>query len=102
MQCNCKIKVSDMTTLVFFSRFSLVFVQWSMFQQIRLSLCDVIVFEKSSTGDGIFTFCGWGYYFHRSLSGDLHYCDTPMDENEQKRKEKHLMETTTSHKGVFK
>ena len=32
--------------------FLLVFVQWSMFQTYKLSLCDVIVFKKSSTGDG--------------------------------------------------
>ena len=41
----------------------------------KLSLSDVIVFKKGSTGDGKFTLCGWDFYFPCSLSTDLHYCD---------------------------
>ena len=51
---------------------------------LGLSLCDVIVFQKTSTGDGKFTLCGWNYYFHRSLSTDLH--STVRKTNKKKAK----------------
>ena len=38
-------------------------------------LCDDIVVPKSSTGEGKFTLCGWGYYFPHTPSTDLHNCD---------------------------
>ena len=48
--------------------FWLIYGQWSMFRKAKLSLCDVIVFKKRSTGERMFIFCGWGFYFHHSLS----------------------------------
>ena len=54
--------VSSLSSLhyVVFLSFLLVFVQWSMFRHIELSVCDIIAFKKGSTGDGKFTFCRWG------------------------------------------
>ena len=37
-----------------------------------LSIYDVIVVQKNSNGDGKFPFYGWGNYFHRTLSLNLH------------------------------
>ena len=44
-----------------------------MFQHTKLSTYDVIIVQKSSNGEGKFTFNGWDNYFHRTLSLNLHY-----------------------------
>ena len=42
-----------------------------------LSIYDVIVVQKSSNGDGKFTFYGWGIYFHHTLSANIPYISAP-------------------------
>ena len=44
-----------------------------MFRHTKLSTYDVIIVQKSSNGEGKFTFNGWDNYFHRTLSLNLLY-----------------------------
>ena len=49
----------------------LVFVQSNLLAKTVAFFYDVIVIQKSSSGDGKFPFCGLGYYFPRTLSPKL-------------------------------
>ena len=70
------LKCSSIQNVIFIS-FQLVLAFWSLLKKQKgLSNCEVIVVQKSSTGDSSITLCGWGYYFllfPRAFSTRLKY-----------------------------
>ena len=58
---------------IIFNSFHLIFELWGLLPTNRVSISYVIVVQKKFQWDRKFTFYGWGYYFPRTLSANLHF-----------------------------